>query len=80
MALFSEVRKIVSGVLWIKEPEIKPESKLTDNLGANSFDLIELMLHLEEKFDIEISDDDAKDIVTVDDVVKAVEERIKNRR
>ena len=80
MALFGEVRKIVRGVLWIKEPEIKLESKLTDNLGANSFDLIELMLHLEEKFNIEISDEDAKNIVTVGDAVKAVKERIKNRR
>lgn len=80
MALFNEVRESVSKQLYVDESGIKPESKLIDDLGANSFDLIELMLHLEEKFDIEISDDDAKDIVTVDDVVKAVEERIKNRR
>jgi len=43
-------------------------------------DLIELVIGLEEKFDIEISDEDAKNIVTVDDAVKAVEERKKNRR
>lgn len=80
MALFYEVRKIVNEVLCVKESEIKPESKLTDNLGADSFDLIELVLRLEEEFDIEISDDDIKDIVTVNDVVKAVEERILNKK
>ena len=78
MALFHEVRKIVSGVLCVNESEIKPESKLRDNLGTESFDLIELVIRLEEKFDIEISDDDTDDIVTVDDAVTAVGERIKN--
>ena len=80
MALFYEVRKIVNGVLCVEKPEIKPESRLTDNLGADSFDLIELVLRLEKKFDIEISDDDARDILTVNDVVKAVEERILNKK
>jgi acyl carrier protein len=79
MALFYEVRKIVNGVLCVKESEIKPESRLTDNLGADSFDLFALVLRLEEKYDIEISDDDVKDIVTVNDMVKAVEERILNK-
>jgi len=77
MALFYEVRKIVNGVLCVKEPEIKPESKLTDNLGADSLDLAELIFIMEEKFDIEISDEDAKNIVTVGDAVKVIEERTK---
>jgi acyl carrier protein len=80
MPLFDEVREIVSKQLVVAESEIKSESKLTDNLGADSFDLIELVLRLGEKFNIEISDDEAKDIVTVDDVVKAVEVRIINGR
>ena len=78
MALFYEVRKIVSGVLCVKEPEIKPESKLIDDLGADSVDLAELIFILEEKFDIEISDEDAKIILTVGDAVKTIEERTKN--
>ena len=80
MALFYEVRKIVSGLLDVKEPEIKPESKLIDDLGADSADLFELVIRLEEKFDIEISDDDDTDIVTVDDAVKVIKERIINER
>jgi len=80
MTLFNKIREIVSKQLNIDESEIKPESKLTDDLGADSVDLAELIFIMEEKFDIEISDKDTKDIVTVDDAVKAVEERIINRK
>jgi acyl carrier protein len=80
MTLFNEIREIVSKQLNVDESEIKPESKLTDDLGADSVDLAELIFIMEEKFDIEISDKDTKDIVTVDDAVKAVEERIINRK
>ena len=80
MTLFNKIREIVSKQLNVDESEIKPESKLTDDLGADSVDLAELIFIMEEKFDIEISDKDTKDIVTVDDAVKAVEERIINRK
>lgn len=78
MTLFNKIRDIVSKQLNVDESEIKPESKLTDDLGADSVDLAELIFIMEEKFDIEISDKDTKDIVTVGDAVKAIEERIKN--
>ena len=80
MTLFNKIREIVSKQLNVDESEIKPESKLTDDLGADSVDLAELIFIMEEKFDIEISDKDTKDIVTVGDAVKAVEERIINRK
>ncbi|MBA7632078.1 Acyl carrier protein [subsurface metagenome] len=80
MTLFNKIRDIVSKQLNVDESEIKPESKLTDDLGADSVDLAELIFIMEEKFDIEISDKDTKDIVTVGDAVKAVEERIINRK
>jgi acyl carrier protein len=78
MTLFNKIREIVSKQLNVDESEIKPESKLTDDLGADSVDLAELIFIMEEKFDIEISDKDTKDIVTVRDAVKAIEERTKN--
>jgi acyl carrier protein len=79
MTLFNEIREIVSKQLYVNESGIKAESKLIDDLGADSLDLAELIFIMEEKFDIKISDEAVKNIVTVDDVVKAVEERIKNR-
>ncbi|TET74785.1 MAG: acyl carrier protein [Candidatus Aminicenantes bacterium] len=78
MTLFNEIREIVSKQLYVDESGIKPESKLIDDLGADSLDLAELIFIMEEKFDIEIPDDDAKIILTVGDVVKAIEERTKN--
>jgi len=79
MTLFNEIREIVSKQLYVDESGIKAESKLIHDLGADSLDLAELIFIMEEKFDIEISDEAVKNIVTVGDAVKAVEERIKNR-
>ena len=78
MTLFNEIREIMSKQLYVDELGIKPESKIIDDLGADSLDLTELFFILEEKFDIEISDEDAKIILTVSDAVKTIEERIKN--
>jgi len=78
MTLFNKIREIVSKQLYVDESGIKPESKLIDDLGADSLDLAELFFILEEKFDIEISDEDAKIILTVGDAVKTIEERTKN--
>jgi len=74
--LFYEVRKITSEVLCVRESKIKPDSKLIDDLGADSLDLCEVIFILEEKFDIEISDEETEIILTVGDVVKTIEERI----
>jgi len=79
MALFDEVKEMVGKKLGVDESEIKSESKFINDLGADSLDLTELVMDLEEKFDIEISDEDAKNIVTVGGIVKAIEDRIKER-
>ena len=76
MSLFEEVREIVSEQLRVTPDEIRPDSLLTDDLGADSLDTIELVMVLEDKFGIEISDEDTEKILAVSDVVKYIESKI----
>lgn len=73
-----KVIEIISESLGIKKEEITLENKLTEDLGADSLDLVELTLMLEEEFEIEIPEEAAVKIVTVEDVVECVE-RIKKQ-
>ncbi|MBC8526090.1 MAG: acyl carrier protein [Candidatus Cloacimonetes bacterium] len=77
MALFDEVKKIVVEQLGAEENKVRLDTKLMDDLGADSLDLIELVMRIEGKFDINIYDKYVKNIVTVGDAVKAIKERIK---
>ena len=63
------VKKIVAEQLGVNEAEIKNESSFVDDLGADSLDTVELVMALEEEFDIEISDEDAEKIQTVQDAI-----------
>jgi acyl carrier protein len=65
MALFDEVKAIVVEQLNVNADEVKEESKFVEDLGADSLDVVELVMALEEKFDIEIPDDEAEKIITV---------------
>ncbi|MCH5322047.1 MAG: acyl carrier protein [Helicobacter sp.] len=73
MALFDDVKAVVVEQLNVNAGEVKPESKFVDDLGADSLDVVELVMALEEKFEIEIPDEDAEKIVTVGDVVSYIE-------
>ena len=73
MALFEDVKAVVSEQLNIDEDKIKMESTFVEDLGADSLDVVELVMALEEKFDIEIPDDQAEAINSVDDVIKYLE-------
>ena len=73
MALFDDVKAVVVEQLNVNEGEVKPESKFIDDLGADSLDVVELVMALEEKFEIEIPDEDAEKIATVGDVVAYIE-------
>ncbi len=64
--------KIVEDHLFVEPDQIKMESNIKDDLGADSLDAVELMMALEEEFDIEISDDQAEKLLTVEDAVKFV--------
>jgi len=73
MSLFEEIQEIICEQLKAKPEEVKPETSFIDDLGADSLDSIELVMALEEKFNLEIPDEDAEKMNTVEDVVKYIE-------
>ena len=74
--IFETIQEIVADLLDIDESEITPESKFQADLGADSLDLVELIMEFEERFGGEISDEDAQKITTVGEAVQYVEERM----
>ena len=73
MSMFDDVKAVVVEQLNVNEGEVKPGSKFVDDLGADSLDVVELVMALEEKFEIEIPDEEAEKIQTVGDVVAYIE-------
>jgi acyl carrier protein len=73
MALIDDVKEVVVEQLNCNADEVKEESKFVEDLGADSLDVVELVMALEEKFDIEIPDADAEAIATVGDALKYIE-------
>ncbi|SFV52716.1 Acyl carrier protein [hydrothermal vent metagenome] len=74
MALFDNVKEVVIEQLNVAEDEVKEESKFIEDLGADSLDVVELVMALEEEFDIEIPDEKAESILTVGDAIKFIED------
>ena len=74
MELFNKVAEVVAEQLEIEVDSIKPESKFTEDLGADSLDVVELVMALEETFDIEIPDEAAEGIKTVQDAINFIQE------
>jgi acyl carrier protein len=72
-----EVRKIIINQLDISEEEVTPEASFTDDLGADSLDLVELVMAMEEKFDIDIPDEDAEGITTVHKAIAYIDEQFR---
>ncbi|MBU9720381.1 MULTISPECIES: acyl carrier protein [Bacillaceae] len=72
-AVIDRIAKIVSDRLGVDESEVKPEATFKDDLGADSLDVVELVMELEDEFDLEISDEDAEKISTVGDVIQYIE-------
>lgn len=73
--MFEKIRATIASQLSIDEEEIKMESSFMDNLGADSLDIVELIMALEEEYDIEIPDEDVEKIATVGDVVEYIKAR-----
>lgn len=69
----SKVTKIIVDQLGVSADEVKLEAKFVDDLGADSLDLTELIMAMEEEFDIEIADDDAQKIQKVQDAIDYIE-------
>src|SRR6476646_5330466 len=72
---YDRLKKIVVEQLGVDEDEVKPEASFVDDLNADSLDLVELIMSLEEEFGTEISDEDAEKIRTVGDAVEYIDER-----
>jgi acyl carrier protein len=73
--VFEKVKKIVSEQLGVEEAEVKPEASFTNDLGADSLDTVELVMALEEEFGVEIPDEAAESIATVQDAVDFIKEK-----
>ncbi len=66
------VKKIVVEQLGVKEDDVRPDASFVDDLGADSLDTVELIMALEEEFEVEIPDEDAEKIVTIQDAIDYV--------
>jgi acyl carrier protein len=71
----TRVKEIVIEQLGVNEDEVTPEASFLEDLGADSLDIVELVMALEEEYELEISDEDAESIKTVQDVVSYIEGR-----
>lgn len=74
--ILKKVKEIASEQLGVDESQIVPEAKFVDDLGADSLDTVEVVMALEEEFDLEISDEEAEKLTTVHKVVDYIEDRL----
>lgn len=72
----SKVRQIIVRQLDVSEDEVVPEASFIDDLGADSLDLVELVMAMEEEFDVEIPDDDAENIRVVQDALNYIQRQV----
>ncbi len=74
--IFDKIKDIIVEQLGVAEGTVTLEASFIDDLGADSLDIVELIMALEEEFDLEIPDADAEKIVTVSDVVDYIKENV----
>ena len=75
MDIFEQIKKILCDQLDLDEEQVTEDSEVIDDLGADSLDIVDLVMTLEEEFDTEIPDEDIENLRTVGDIVKYIEER-----
>ena len=74
--IFDRVKEIIIEQLGVSETAVSTEASFIDDLGADSLDIVELIMALEEEFDLEIPDSDAEKVVPVGDVVEYIKENV----
>ncbi len=74
--VFEKVKSIIVEQLGVADTSVEMDSSFIDDLGADSLDIVELVMALEEEFDLEIPDADAEKVVTVGDVVDYIKENV----
>ena len=74
--VMDKVKGIIVDQLGVDEDEVKPNAAFVDDLGADSLDVVELVMALEEEFNLEIPDEDAERISTVSEAVNYIEEKL----
>ena len=75
---FEKIKKIIAEVLSVDENEITMDTTFVDDLGADSLDIFQIIMGLEEEFDIEIANEAAENIVTVGDAVEQIKTALNN--
>lgn len=76
--VFDKVKKIIVDQIDVEEDKVTEAASITDDLGADSLDVVDLVMSFEEEFDIEIPDDQVEKIKTVGDIVKFIEEKVED--
>ena len=74
--VFEKVRDILVEQLDVEEDKVTMEASITDDLGADSLDVVDLVMSLEEEFDVEIPDNQVENIKTVGDIVRYIEDNV----
>ena len=77
--ILEKVKKILSSHFSIDETSITPETNIAEDLGADSLDVIDLLMSVEEEFKIEVPDEDAEKVKTVSQMVEYIKERLGDR-
>jgi acyl carrier protein len=76
MSIEADVKEIIVDQLGVDEAQVKNEASFIDDLGADSLDTVELVMAFEEKFDVEIPDEDAEKMKTVGDAIAYLKEKL----
>ena len=74
MSVEEKIKKIICEQLEVSEEDVVPEASFVDDLGADSLDQVELIMAMEEEFDVSISDEDAEKIITVRNAFEYIEQ------
>ena len=70
------VKEIIAEQLGLEKDDIQPEASFIDDLGADSLDIVEMIMTIEDEFDVEISDEDAEKIISVQDAISYISDKL----